>query len=287
MRGAAAPLDRKDILARHLQDWPGQATAGTVGAGRGGPVVVGPAQEPFAWASVTKLLVALTIWVAVEERTVAWADRAGPPGATLAHLLSHASGLPFEGSSPVAPPGARRIYSNTGIEVAAGYLAERAGMSFEVYLQGAVLGPLGMGATRLQGSPAHGASGPLVDLMALAHELMRPTLVAQPTWARATCAQWPGLAGVVPGFGRYDHCDWGLGPEVRSGKHPHWTGTSNSTATFGHFGQSGSMLWVDPVKDVALVSLCSEPFGAWAKQAWPALADAVLAGQPLMPADKS
>ena len=40
--------------------------------------------------------------------------------------------------------------------------------------------------------------------------------------------------------------DWGLGVELRDAKSPHWTGTRNSSRTFGHFGGSGTFLWVDP-----------------------------------------
>jgi hypothetical protein len=36
------------------------------------------------------------------------------------------------------------------------------------------------------------------------------------------------------------------------------------------------MLWVDPDARVALVSLADRPFGEWAAQAWPKLADLVL-----------
>jgi CubicO group peptidase (beta-lactamase class C family) len=71
--------------------------------------------------------------------------------------------------------------------------------------------------------------------------------------------------------------DWGLGFELKDRKHPHWTGERNSTRTFGHFGRSGTFLWVDPDAAVACACLTDEPFGAWAKEAWPRLADAVLA----------
>ena len=97
------------------------------------------------------------------------------------------------------------------------------------------------------------------------------------TWREATSVQFPGLAGVLPGFGPFDPCDWGLGVEVRGRKHPHWTGTTNSPATFGHFGQTGSFLWVDPVAGVLCAGLADRLFGVWSSRAWPALADAVLA----------
>ena len=97
------------------------------------------------------------------------------------------------------------------------------------------------------------------------------------TWREATSVQFPGLAGVLPGFGPFDPCDWGLGVEIRGRKHPHWTGTTNSPSTFGHFGQTGSFLWVDPVAGVLCAGLADRRFGVWASRAWPALADAVLA----------
>ena len=58
--------------------------------------------------------------------------------------------------------------------------------------------------------------------------------------------QFPGLVGVLPDVGRMDPNDWGLGVELRDAKTPHWTGARNSPRTFGHFGGSGTFLWVDP-----------------------------------------
>ncbi len=46
---------------------------------------------------------------------------------------------------------------------------------------------------------------------------------------------------------------------------------------FGHFGGSGTFLWVDPVAKVACCALTTREFGEWAKVAWPVLSDAVLA----------
>ena len=110
-----------------------------------------------------------------------------------------------------------------------------------------------------------------------AHELLAPTLVAAETLAEAVSVQFPGLAGVLPGFGRQDPNDWGLGLELRDAKSPHWTGARNSPRTFGHFGRSGTFLWVDPAAGIALGCLTDLPFGDWAADAWPRLSDAVLA----------
>lgn len=238
---------------------------------------VGPLDQPFPWASVTKVITAVAVWVAVEEGTVAWDDPVGPPGSTLEHLLAHASGLAPDDDTVLAPVGTRRIYSNRGIELAADHLARAAGMPFGTYLRDAVLEPLRMTATRLDGSPAYGAWGTLRDLLALGVELLSPHLVDPSTLAAATGVAFPGLGGVLPGFGPQQNNDWGLGVEVRDHKRPHWTGAHNSPRTFGHFGRSGSLLWVDPDAGRTLVSLSERPFGAWAAEAWPLLSDAVLA----------
>ena len=98
-------------------------------------------------------------------------------------------------------------------------------------------------------------------MLRLGQELLAPTLVDAATLAEATTVQFPGLAGIVPGFGRMDPCDWGLGFEIRDGKAPHWTATANSPATFGHFGGSGTFLWVDPDAGVACAALTDRDFG--------------------------
>jgi CubicO group peptidase (beta-lactamase class C family) len=240
---------------------------------------VGDESRPYPLASVTKPVTALAVLIAVEEGTMSLDQPAGPPGSTVRHLLAHASGLGPEGRTALSAPGTRRIYSNGGFEVLAEVLAARSGMPFPAYLIEGVLGPLGMTGTVLSedGSPASGLAGPLGDLLRLAGELLAPTLISTATHALATSVAFPGLAGVLPGFGRFDQCDWGLGVEIRGTKHPHWTGDDNAPETFGHFGQSGSFLWVDPVAGVACAGLADRPFGPWAAEAWPRLADSVLA----------
>lgn len=261
-----------------IETWPVSHVAAGV-AERGGdtPVTCGETEHVFAWASVTKLLTATAVLVAVEEGTVGLDDPAGPDGATVRHLLAHASGLGPDGDAALDVPGRRRIYSNRGFEVVAGLVARRAGMPFDAYLHGAVVEPLGMERTTLAGSPGSGASGSLGDLLRLGAELLEPALVDVGTLAEATAVQFPGLGGVLPGFGRQDPCDWGLGFELRDGKSPHWTGTRNDPATFGHFGRSGTFLWVDPVAGLACAVLTDRDFGDWAAGAWPTFSDAVLA----------
>ncbi|HJU36026.1 MAG TPA: serine hydrolase domain-containing protein [Gaiellaceae bacterium] len=261
---------------RAVDGWGAGVAAAGVTRADGVVATHGPRDAELPWASVTKLLTGVAVLVALEEGTLDLDEPAGPPAATLRHLLSHASGLPVDGETPLTEPGRRRIYSNTGIELAARLLEERAEMPFADYFVQAVVRPLGL-AGRLAGSPAHGYRGPLDDLLALGRELLAPTLVAGETLAEATAVQFPGLAGVLPGIGRMEPNDWGLAFELRDEKSPHWTGTRNSARTFGHFGASGTFLWVDPDAGVACGVLTDRRFGDWALEAWPPLGDAVLA----------
>jgi CubicO group peptidase (beta-lactamase class C family) len=109
---------------RQVDGWPsGQVAVAVAGAVEAQHGDVG---RTFHWASVTKLATAVAVLVACEEGIVELDEAAGPPGATLRHLLAHASGLAFDEPAALAPPGRRRIYSNTGFELAAALVAERA-----------------------------------------------------------------------------------------------------------------------------------------------------------------
>ncbi len=238
--------------------------------------VAGPDDVALEWASVTKLVTTLVVLRAVEAGTVRLDEPAGPPGSTVRHLLAHASGLPFEGETAVSPPERTRIYSNPGFDLLGSLLEERAGRPFADLVAAEVLEPLGMHQTALVGRASAGIRGPLRDLARLGTELLRPTRIAPATLLQARTVAFPGLAGVLPGVARYDALDWGLGFELRDGKTPHWTGSRNSPETFGHFGGSGSFLWVDPMADIALACLTDRRYGPWALEEWPVLSDAVL-----------
>jgi CubicO group peptidase (beta-lactamase class C family) len=260
---------------RQVTGWGADNAA--VGVLQDGEVVArfGSDDHVFRWASVTKPAAALAALVAAEEGVIDLDDPAGPEGSTIRHLLAHASGLPFDGDTPIAQPGRRRIYSNTGFVKLAEAVEGAAEMPFAEYLHAAVLEPLGMKA-ELRDTAAAGMFGTLDDALALAREFQSPTLVAPETLAEMTAVQFPGLAGVLPDVGRFDPNDWGLGVELRDGKQPHWTGTRNSERTFGHFGGSGTFFWVDPEAHFACMCLTDREFGKWALDAWPRLSDEIL-----------
>jgi len=257
-------------------DWPvDHVAAAVVTDSAYTAVTAGETARVFRLASVTKLLTAYAALIAVEEGAVDWDTPAGPPGSTVRHLAAHASGLSFSEGKVQAQPGTRRIYSNVGFDALGEAIGTAAGMPFADYLHEAVCVPLGMSATSLDGSCAADAVSSVDDLVRFAAELRAPTLTA--TLDDATRVAFPGLDGILPGFGRQKPNDWGLGFEIRDGKSPHWTGAGSSPRTFGHFGQSGTFLWVDPDADAAAVVLTDRDFGPWAIEAWPVWTDKVLA----------
>jgi CubicO group peptidase (beta-lactamase class C family) len=195
------------------------------------------------------------------------------------HLLAHAAGYDMTSAKILAAPGTRRIYSNHGFAVLAETLEQATTIPFPTYLAESVCAPLGMSDTTLEGgteAAGYGVTSTVADLVAFAGDLLAPVLVSEQMHTDATSVQFPGLDGVLPGFGRQRPNDWGLGFEIRDGKSPHWTGADNSARTFGHFGQSGTFLWVDPDAGLALVVLTDRPFGEWAHDVMPALSDEVL-----------
>ena len=269
-------------------------------------VEAGQIDEVFPFASVTKPIVAWSALVAVERGlldldapagagtahnaagagtahnavgagTASGSTRAMLPGATVRHLLAHASGIAFDSDAVLAAPGTRRIYSNRGIEILGERLQEATATPLERWVETTVLEPLGMSSVLVPGSPAHSGEGTARDLAVFAGELAAPRLISASLAAEATSVVFPGLDGVLPGYGRQAPNDFGLGVEVRGHKHPHWTGRAGSPTTFGHFGQSGSFIWVDPEARRQAVFLGERRFAAVHKDIWPDLCDQILA----------
>ncbi|HNJ98432.1 MAG TPA: serine hydrolase domain-containing protein [Ilumatobacteraceae bacterium] len=260
--------------------WPVPNVAAAVLLPDGSVATIGDTSRTFRIASIAKMLVGWTLLVADEEGTLALDTPAGQPGCTVRHLMAHAGGYAFDGPDPIAKPGVRRIYSNTGIDLAAAALADAAQMPYGDYFAEALLHPLQLRNTTLKGSPAHAVISTVDDMLVFVRETVAPKLLSPASADAFRSVQFAGLPGVVPGVGRYEDCVWGLGTELRGLKQPHWTGANNSPATFGHFGGAGTLLWVDPGAHTALIALTDLPFDDWSADAlrlWPELSDAVLA----------
>ncbi|MDO4631777.1 MAG: serine hydrolase domain-containing protein [Corynebacterium sp.] len=280
------------ILDRHLSQWPvDHVAAAVIGPGATSATeAANPTEAPttviacagngaqvFELASVTKLLAAYGFMVALEEGVFDLDTVISHNGATVRHLLSHAGGVGFKSTDSIKPIEQRRIYSSYGFELLADAVAAESDMSFAEYLTEAVFVPLGMTATELWGLPGHEARSTVDDLSAFVLEVLTPTLIDPSTVHSMFQLQYPDLNGIVPGYGMQKPCPWGLGFEIRGRKQPHWTGTTMPEDTVGHFGQSGTFVWLHPGTQRAMIVLTNREFGEWAKPVWPALNDDIWA----------
>jgi hypothetical protein len=104
-------------------------------------------------------------------------------------------------------------------------------------------------------------------MVTLAQQWVRPTLISSDSRDATTRVFLPELGGIIPGFGRFSPCPWGLGPQLR-GDHHHWMGEW-PPSSFGHFGKSGAMVLVNVDDGLALVATSTVDFGGWARDLWP------------------
>lgn len=265
-------------LLAAIHEWPIDHVAAGAILPDGQMILDGAVDEVFELASLTKPLVAIATMVAVEDGTLDLDEPAGPPGSTLRHLLAHASGLDAASERILAEPGTRRIYSNAGFEQLGSMLVGRTGLDLPTVVHESVMAPLAMNSTSVAFSAATDGQGTARDLILLAGDLLaeQPRTIASTTRDQMTSVAFDGLPGVLPGFGSQDPNDWGLGFEIRGSKAPHWTPPEASPRTFGHFGRSGSLIWIDPENRAALIVLGDRPFGDWAPPLWRELGTSVL-----------
>lgn len=183
------------------------------------------------------------------------------------------------------PPLTRVLYSNIGYGLLAVLVQNVTRRSFRANLQSLVLDPLGVEGYlgdqlprspmriadvrsrhagtelepfnslhwRAKALPWAGlittAGGALALIRAFAgypHDFLSETLRAE-----ATHDQTKGLPGGYGGRFEYSVSPWGLGPDIRDNKTPHWAPAHSSHRTFGHAGASGAVVWYDPDAELA------------------------------------
>ena len=265
---SSATLD--SVLADDLSQWPGDSAAAALITTDGVIASSGDCEAALPWASVTKIVAALAVLDVVHDGLLDLDEPAGPPGSTVRHLLGHSSGWAFDEERVISAPGTRRIYSNVGIDAVTTLACERAGApDHNSLLRQRVFDPAGMTSSTVNGPASHAGVGPVSDLARLAQELLVPQALRADVIEAALTPSYPELSGVLPGFGRQQPNDWGLGIELRGHKSPHWMPTGVSPLCAGHFGQAGAFLWVDRASGIGAVAATGVPFGPWAAEAWP------------------
>ncbi len=202
---------------------------------------------------------------------------------TLDDIIDAMCGLPLQSA-----PGDELRYSNAGFGIASRAVERATGVDFHAYLQTRVLDSMGLADIAIRpdlggddriahtddaasaGTPAEsynsqywralgipwgGFFGTPEALATFAGSFISGVGSALPDESRLAMIvdQTDGVAGGVGTAGvHWDQGAWGLGWEVAAGKPHHWTGTLRSPRTFCHWGQSGTLVWADPERDLAL-----------------------------------
>ena len=191
--------------------------------------------QPFAWASVTKPLVALAELDAAQRGSIHLDEPAGPPGSTIRHPPSHASGLGPDGDATLSQPGRRRIYSNRGIEIVADILAARSGQPFDYLLADEICLLLALQYPGLQGFPGFGelAPGLLRDLINLRPPTAQPVPHRRGTaGGRDPAGRFPACPACCPASAAQPDCAWVW--DLRSRAASSRIGTAHLAELAGH-----------------------------------------------------
>ena len=188
-----------DAALAQIADWPVRRAGAAVVGPSGVVARFGDTGGAFDLASVTKPLTALAVLVAVEEGALELSDPADEqllPGATIEHLLAHASGLAPAGRLRSFAPGVRRVYSNTGFDLLGDLVAAATTMPFSAYFAESVVAPLQLESTTpgRDRRPARPARASMIWRSWWANCWRRRRLLAASTVADASRVHFPGLA---------------------------------------------------------------------------------------------
>ncbi|HEU4326697.1 MAG TPA: serine hydrolase domain-containing protein [Roseiflexaceae bacterium] len=209
-----------------------------------------------------------------------------------------------------APPNTRVQYSNAGYGLIGAVVERVTGQAFADALADLVLAPLGIEAylgsepprqparlakvrSRHAGTALEPYNTPFWRSLALPWGGLYTTaagalaivrayadhpagLLRSATRAEAIADHTGGLAGGFAPPLMWNPCPWGLGPEVRGTKDPHWVTPHASSASFGHSGASGCLAWCDPAAELAFAILGARPADSgWLLRRGPAITEAI------------
>ncbi len=213
-------------------------------------------------------------------------------------------------------PGEELRYSNAGTALAARAVARIDGRDFHTILQREILDPADLGgiamrpATSLDERIAHvddapGAGGPsesynsrywrdlgipwggyfgtTLDVLRFASSFLADQPAPLPLELRDEMVvdQTGGVPGGVNSAGvRWERGAWGFGWEVKGSKRSHWTGRSTSERTWCHWGQAGTLVWLDPDRQLGAAMFGNRAVtNAWPLRParWATLSDAIIA----------
>ncbi len=192
----------------------------------------------------------------------------------------------------VAEPGTHTAYSDPGFILLARALEQLAGDQLDIFCHREIFNPLNMLHTRWKPEPAEqplippteddisfrlrrvqgqvhdencwamggiaghaGLFAPVSDVLKFAEAMLVPMRAggAPTLFHMDTIKLFTKLAGPLPGSSRALGWDTPSGPGSSSGNH-------FSRESFGHLGYTGTSVWIDPTRDMAMVLLTNRTF---------------------------
>lgn len=211
-------------------------------------------------------------------------------------------------------PGERLRYSNLGNGIVGRAIEQLTGQGVHQVIRQRVLDPLGLDDIQLTPGPAYdnqiaivadpanagtpaesyntrwwrdngitwgGYFGSPEAMLRFASAFLPegPRLLSDDAVRQMTTDQTGGLVGGVESMGAiWNPGAWGIGWEVRGSKPRHWTGNLASPKTFCHFGQAGTLMWVDPLRNLMVAVFANKTVRTmWPLRParWAALSDAI------------
>ncbi|HYJ12173.1 MAG TPA: serine hydrolase domain-containing protein [Thermomicrobiales bacterium] len=229
---------------------------------------------------------------------------------SLATIVDVMCGLPLQSA-----PGEVLRYSNVGIGIASRALESVTDKSIHNSIRGHLLQPLGLQEIALTPGPEMDSS---IALVRDAANAGTPTESYNSPYWRSLGIPWGGYFGTAEALARFatsflpgadspldggtrnemivdqtgglpggvnsagihwNRGAWGLGWEVAADKRHHWTGSLRSPRTFCHWGQSGTLVWADPARELVLAVFANRAVHSpWPLKPdrWAQLSDAVV-----------
>ena len=229
---------------------------------------------------------------------------------SLATIVDAMCGLPLQSA-----PGEVLRYSNVGIGIASRALESVTDQSIHNSIRGHLLQPLGLQEIALTPGPEMDSS---IAWVRDAANAGTPTESYNSPYWRSLGIPWGGYFGTAEALARFatsflpgadspldgdtrnemivdqtgglpggvnsagihwNRGAWGLGWEVAADKRHHWTGSLRSPRTFCHWGQSGTLVWADPARELVLAVFANRAVHSpWPLKPdrWAQLSDAVV-----------
>jgi CubicO group peptidase (beta-lactamase class C family) len=119
---------------------------------------------------------------------------------------------------------------------------------------------------RRRGAPAGGLFTTVRGIVPFLRAFLQQGMANGRPWLRRETVammmrpQVSGIPGRVGALYQWSAVEWGIGWDVKGAKRPHWSGSLTSDQTISHEGFAGTLVWVDPTRELLAVLFTNHTF---------------------------